>query len=138
MSSQGPWLLLAISWILMLKKILLVILTILLKDFQSSRLLDVLYLSNDCIHSLFYHCLKYFIVLVHLAFFLQACLILDMNRLTRSSNLSQSNRLEESRFLIITIASLTRVAFSSLFFGIKNLDEMMFSTVIGIVTVSEA
>ena len=138
MSFQGPWLLLAISWILMSKKILLVILTAVLKDFQSSRLLDVLYLSNDYLYSSFYYCLEYFINLVYLAFFLQACLILDMNRLTRSSNLSWSVRLEALRFLKITVALLTKTASSLLFFSIKNLDEMIFSTVIGINTIREA
>jgi len=118
MSSQEPRLLLAIPWILMLKKFLLVILTIFLKDFQSLRLLDILYLSNDCLYSLFHHCLKYFINLVCLVFFFHTCLIFNVNRLTRSSNLSQSVRLEALRFFMITVTSLTKVASSLLFFSI--------------------
>ena len=42
MSSQGPYFLLVISWILRSKKNCLVALTIFLKIFQSSRFLDVL------------------------------------------------------------------------------------------------
>ena len=118
MSSQEPRFLLAISWILMLKKILLMILTIFLKDFQSLRLLDILYLSNDYLYSSFHHYLKYFINLVYLVFFLHTCSIFDVNKLTKSSNLSQSVRLEASRFFIIAIVSLTKVASSSLFFSI--------------------
>ena len=56
MSSQGPWLLLAISWILISKKALLVFLTTFLKDFQSSRFLDILYLSKNWLHSSLYYC----------------------------------------------------------------------------------
>jgi len=35
------------------------------------------------------------------------------------------------------VASLTKVAFSSLFFGIESLNEVMYSLAIGIVTVRE-
>ena len=122
----------------MLKKVLLVVLTTFLKDFQSPRLLDILYLLNAWLHSLFYHCLECFVILVCLVFFFHACLILDLNRLTRFSSLTLSVRLEVLRFLMTTVASLTKAASSLLFFGIKSLDEVMYSLVIGIVTVKGA
>ena len=131
-SFQEPQLLFAISWILTLKKNLLVILTTFLNNFQFSRLLVVLYLSKVWLCSLFYHCLECFIILICLAFFAHACLIFNSRRLTRSSSLSWSIKLEMSRFLMITVASLTKAAFSSLFFGIKILDKMTFSSTIGI------
>ena len=49
MSSQGLHLLLATSWILVSKKALLVVLTIFLNNFQSSRHLDSLYMLRDCL-----------------------------------------------------------------------------------------
>ena len=60
------------------------------------------------------------------------CSIFNLRRLTISSSLSQSVKLEMFRFLMITVASLTKVASSSLFFGIESLDEMTFSSAIGI------
>ena len=137
-SFQGPWLLLAISWILIWKKTFLVIFTVFLKDFQFLRFLDILYLSKDWLHSLFHHFLECLVILVHLAFFPHACSIFDANRLTMSSSLSWSIKLEMSRFLMIAVASLTKVASSSLFFSIKSLDKRIFSSVIGINTVREA
>ena len=52
--------------------------------------------------------------------------------LTMSSSLSQYVKLEMFRLLMIIVASLTKAAFSLLFFGIKSLNKMMFSSVIGI------
>ena len=64
MSSQGPWFLLATS---MSKKVLLVVLTICLNDFQSSRFLDSLYMLRDRPQSSFHHVLEYFVILTLLA-----------------------------------------------------------------------
>jgi len=64
MSFQGPWLLLATSWILVLKNNLLVDLTVLLNNFQSSRFLDTLYLLRAWLQSLFHHFLEYFVILI--------------------------------------------------------------------------
>jgi len=55
-----------------------------------------------------------------------------------SSSLSQSIKLEISRFLMIAVASLTKATFSLLFFGIESLDERIFSSAIGINTIREA
>ena len=86
-SSQGPRLLFAISWILSLKKDFLVILTKFLNTFQFSRLLVILYLSNTWLYSSFHHCLECFIILVYLAFFTHVWSIFDLRRLTTSSSL---------------------------------------------------
>ena len=134
MLRDHPQLLFTISWILLLKNDLLVILTNFLNTFQFSKLLVILYLSNVWLHSSFHHCLECFIILVYLAFFTHACLIFDSRRLTMSSSLLQSDKLEVLRFLIITVISLMKTISSSLFFGIDNLDEMMFSSAIGIDT----
>jgi len=85
-----------------------------------------------------HHFLEYFVILVCLAFFTHACLIFDANRLTISLSLSLSVKLEVLRFFIIVVASLTKTASSSLFFGIKSLDKWIFSSTIGIDTVREA
>ena len=77
-------------------------------------------------------------ILICLAFVSHTCSIFDMNRLTMFSSLSQSIKLEVSRFLMIAVASLTKVASSSLFFSIKSLDERIFSSAIGIDTVRGA
>jgi len=61
----------------------------------------------------------------------------DARRLTMSSSLSQSVRLEVLRFLIIVITSLTNTISSLLFFDMESLDELMFSSAIGIVIVRE-
>ena len=67
-SSHGPQLLFTTSWILSLKKDLLVVLTTFLYIFQFSGLLVVLYLSKAQPHSSFHHCLECFVILIHLAF----------------------------------------------------------------------
>ena len=92
MSSQGPWLLLATFWILVSKKALLVVLTIFLNNFQSSRHLNSQYMLRDRLQSLFYHILEYFVILTLLALAFQARLILAANRLTTCSRDSQSKR----------------------------------------------
>ena len=137
-SFQGPWLLFTISWILSSKKDFFVILTTFLNIFQNSRLLVVLYLSKAWPHSSFHHCLECFVILVYLVFLAHACSIFNLRRLTMSSSLSWSIKLEVFRFLMITVASLTKTASSSLFFGIKSLDEMTFSSAIGIEIVKGA
>ena len=73
MSSQGPRLLLATSWILMSKNDFLVIITVLLNNFQSSRLLDSLYLLREQLQSSFHHFLECFVMLTLLALTFQAC-----------------------------------------------------------------
>ena len=122
----------------MSKKVCLVDLTSFLKDFQSSKLLVILYLFKAWLHSLFHHCLKYFVILIHLAFFSHVQSILDLNKLTRFSSLTLSVRFEVLRFLIITEASLTKATSSLLPFGIESLNKVMNSSVIGIVIVRGA
>ena len=85
MSSQGSWLLLATSWILVSKKALLVVLTIFLNDFQSLRHLDSQYMLRDRLQSSFHYILECFVILTLLALAFQAHLILAANRLTTYS-----------------------------------------------------
>ena len=108
------------------------ILTTFLNVFQNSKLSVILYLSKTWPHSSFHHCLECFVILICLVFLVHACLIFDSKMLTMSSSLSQYVKLEMFRLLMIIVASLTKAAFSLLFFGIKSLNKMMFSSVIGI------
>ena len=55
-----------ISWILLSKNILLAILTNFLYLIQSVLFLDAQYLAKSLIHSLFYHALKYLVMLIYL------------------------------------------------------------------------
>ena len=135
MSFQGPQLLLAISWILRSKKNLLASLTVFLKLFQYLSFLDALYLSRDWLHSLFYYFLECFIILTCLAFLPHTHLMFDARRLTISSSLLQSVKLEVLRFLMIVVTSLTNVISSLLFFDMESLDELTFSLAMGIDTV---
>jgi len=64
-----------------------------------------------------------------LEFFSHAHSVYKANVLTMSSSLSMS------RFLIIDKTSLMNDASSSLFFAIENLDELIFSSAIGMKTV---
>ena len=86
---------------------------------------------------MFYHCLDCFVILIHLAFFSHTQSILDLNKLTRFSSLILSVKFEVLRFLIIADVSLTNVTSSSLPFRIESLDEVMNSSVMGIVIVRE-
>jgi len=137
-SSQGPRLLFAISWILLLKKDLMVILTKFLNTFQFSRLLVILYLSNAWLYSSFHHCLKCFVILVHLVFFTHSWSIFNSRRLTTSSSLLRSDKLEVSRFLMMIVISLMKAVSSSLFFRTYSLEELMFSSTNGMVTIRGA
>ena len=134
-SSQGPWLLLATSWILMSKNNLLVDLTILLNSFQSSRFLDSLYLLREWLQSSFHNFLECFVILTFLAFVFQAWSIFDTSKLTTCSKDSWFNRVEVSRDLKMAMTSLTNVSSSSLFFSSENLDDWTNSSLIGIVIV---
>ena len=135
MSSQGPWLLLATSWILILKNDLLVDLTVFLNIFQSSRFLDSLYLLRDWLQSSFYHFLECFIMLTFLVFAFQAWLILDTSKQMTCSKDSWFKRFKVSRELMIEITSLTNTFSSLLFFSNESLEVWTNSSVIGIVTV---
>ena len=74
-------------------------------------------------------------ILVHLAFFLHACLIDAARVLTIFSSLLLSDKLEVLRFLRAAVTFLMNNSSLLLFFAIKNLDMMMFSPVMGMVIV---
>ena len=96
-SSQGPRLLLAISQILLSKNVRFVSLTVTLNAFQSSRLLDSLYLlianRHDCDHHCF-ECLEIFVLLEFLSYISST---IDPRRLTTSMRLSTLLIFEVSR-----------------------------------------
>jgi len=77
-------------------------------------------------------------MLICLEFFLHALLVFEASVLTTFSGLSMSDRSETLRFLMMDETSLINITSSSLFFMIENLDELMFSFVMGIETVRGA
>ena len=76
-SSQGPRLLLAISQILLSKKDRLVSLTVVLNDFQSSRLLVSLYLLIAERQDSDHHCFKCLVIFDLLEFLIHKCSTMD-------------------------------------------------------------
>ena len=77
-------------------------------------------------------------ILTSFKFLPYACSVFEASMLITSSSLSISDKLEMFRFLIMDETSLMNNAFSSLFFVIENLDELMFSSMIGMETVRGA
>jgi len=77
-------------------------------------------------------------MLTHFEFVLYALSIFNARELTISSSLLISDKSETPRFLIAYETSLIKAVSSSLFFAIENLDETMFSSVIGMKTVRGA
>ena len=71
-------------------------------------------------------------------FVLHALSIFNVRELITSSSLLISDKSEILRFLIAYETSLIKAVSSSLFFAIENLDETMFSSVIGMETVRGA
>jgi len=128
MSSQGPQLLLAISWILVSKNVLLVDLTICLNDFQSSRVLDSLYLLKDRLQSSFHHFLECLVMLAFLALENQACSSPDASELMICSSDSWFVIDEVLRNLNMEMTSLTNFSSSLLFLGIVSLEDWMNSS----------
>ena len=77
-------------------------------------------------------------MLTRFKFVLHALSIFNMRELITSSSLLISDKSEILRFLTAYETSLIKAVFSSLFFAIENLDETMFSSVIGMETVRGA
>jgi len=134
-SSQGPQLLLAISWILVLKNVLLVDLTICLNDFQSSRVLDSLYLLKDQLQSSFHHFLECLVMLTFLVLENQACSSPTASELTICFSDSQFVIDEVLRDLNMEMTTLTNFSSSLLFLGIMSLENWMNSSIMGMVIV---
>jgi len=64
------------------------------------------------------------------------CSIFEVSELTMFSSLLMSDRLDMSRFLIREEISLMNEVSSLLFFTIENLVELIFSSIMGIATMS--
>ena len=108
-------LLLATSWILVSKNVLLVSFTALLNFFQLFRLIDVLYSLMAWLHLLFHHCLKYLVILDCFVFLFHTWLISELRLLTVFSRYSLLLMLRMSRFWKTEITSLMKVFSCSLF-----------------------
>ena len=138
MSSQGLQLLLAIFWILVSKNVLLVDLTIYLNDFQSSRVLDSLYLLKDWLQSSFHHFLECLVMLMFLALENQAYSSPDASELTVCSSDSRFVINKVLRDLNMEMTSLTNFSSSLLFLSIVSLKDWMNSSVMEMVIVRSA
>ena len=101
MSSHGPCFLLAISLILRSKNILLVLFTVLQKDFQSSRLFNTLYFLRSLLQLLSHQLLECLIILVHFVFLFHISSTLLVSSLTMFSNMWMFMRFETFKFLIM-------------------------------------
>jgi len=115
MSFQGLLFLLAIFWILESKNTCLVFLMILLKDFQSFKLLEVLYSSSSLWQSSFHYDFKYLVILMTFECLNQISSVLCMNSCTTCSRLSLLEIWSILR-LLTELISLTRKFFSFLLF----------------------
>ena len=120
---QGPWLLLAISWILLSKNILLVVLTVCLNDFQSSRFLDSLYFLKDQLQSSFHHFLECLVILMFLVLNNHICSILVAKELMVYLGNLRFIIDKVLRALNMLMISLTKISSSLLFFGILSFKE---------------
>ena len=74
-------------------------------------------------------------MLTYLEFFLHALLVFEASVLTMFSSLLMLDKSDMLRFLMMDETSLINIASSSLFFGIENLDKLMFSLAIEMETV---
>ena len=137
-SSHSPCLLLTISWILLSKKDYFMALTLFLKPFQFSWLLEDQYVFKALLHSSFHQLLDCFVILIHFEFAFQAQSILEARDIVVFSSLKELTKSSALMFLIARMTSSMNLDFSSLFFMMENLNKSMFSLAIPIVTVSGA
>ena len=137
MSFHEPCFLFVISWILRLKKICFVFLTVLQKAFQSSRLFDILYFSRSLLYLSSYQLLECFVILTIFECFSQAFSISCAKLLIILSKLVESDMLDVLRLLKTEETSLIKEDSSSLPLLIEYLVELTYSLTIGIVTVRE-
>jgi len=135
MSSHGPCFLFAISQILRLKNTHLVFFTVLWKDFQSSRLSDLLYFSKSLLQFSFHQLFECFMTLIIFEFFAHALSTLLVKSLMIFSKWSISDKFDMSRFLIDAITSWMNCSSLLLSLMIDLFLELMFFSTIGIVIV---
>ena len=135
-SSHGSHLLLVISWILILKKDRFVNLTLFLKAFQFSQLLNNWYVIKALLHSSFHQLLDHFVILIHLEFAFQAWSIVKASDVVVSSSLKELTKLSALMLLIAHVTSSMNLDSSSLFFVMENLNKLMYSSAMSIVTIN--
>jgi len=112
MSSQGPWLFDAISWILSLKNKCFVFLIVYLNAFQFFNCLNILYFTSLVWQLSFYYALKCLVILIHFEYLNQITSDLFANSWTVSSS---KTLLLSCSVLIFLIASIRMNLSSSLF-----------------------
>ena len=137
-SSHSPCLLLVISWILILKKDCFVDLTLFLKTFQFSQLLNNWYMIKVLLHSSFHQLLDCFVILIHLEFAFQMRSKVKASDVVVSSSLKE---LTKSSALMLLIACMTfsmNLDSSLLFFAMENLNKSIYSSVMLIITINSA
>ena len=133
MSSQWLHFLLAISWILRLKKDLFVFLTVFQKVFQSSIFFEDLYFAKSLLQLSFHQLFTCLVILTIFEFLVHALSTMLAKSLTTLSNLGISEMLDMFNFVNDAITSLMNNSSSSLFFVIVLLQRLIFSLEIGIV-----
>ena len=138
MSFHGPHFLLAISLILRLKNVLLIPFTVLWKDFQCSRLFNVLYFSSSLLQLSSHQLLECLVILVSFAFWFHISSTLIVSLLMTFSNIWISMRFKTFKFLIMLVVSSKNWVSSSLPFLILLLHILMIYSEMGIVIVKEA
>ena len=139
MRSQGFLFFEVISWILSLKKLLLVILTVLLKDFQSSIDFEDLYLLSFVWHLSFHQSLVHLVILTTLE-----CLYhIDSNNLVYSWTIFSSTSL--SKIIVVSsfpktsmMRSTMKFSSSSLFLMIVEHSSWINSSLMEMLTVNGA
>jgi len=137
MSFQGPWFFDAISWILLLKNTHFICFIVLLKAYQFSNCLDVLYFTSLDWYSLFHQALEHLVILTYFKYLYQMTSDLFANSETTSSSKSLLLICSVLIFLMTLIRSVIKLSSSSLFliimcylFGMNSL-MMEMSTVNG-------
>ena len=113
-------------------------LTLFLKSFQFSRLLEALYLFKAQLHSLFHQILDRFMILTCFEFAFHTQSILEVREVVASSNLLKSDKLEILILLMVREISLINLDSSLPFFTMEYLNETIFSSAISIKTVNSA
>ena len=128
---QSLWSFKTISWILLLKKSLLIFLTISLNDFKFLNNLKVLYSLSLAWHSLFYYSLEYLVILIYLECLYQIVFDVFEYSWTMYSGVSLSGMNVVSRLSIELINSIIKF-FSSLLslIIVQHLSWMNFSLIV--------
>ena len=137
MSSQGSLTLFNISWIFWSKNKHLVLFTVFLNYFQSTRLLVDLYFSRPLLQLMFYQLFEYLEILIIFEFFSQVLLIALANESTAFSSDSTLVRKEVSIIVMFLIMSLMNTFSSALSLMIEHFLLRIYCFSIGILMVKE-